>query len=259
MIDNDMTWVDHFEELRKRLIVVLIFFVLAMVLGFLLASPIVEYLKNDPVASQITWHVFGISDALRIYLQVAFVIALIITSPIFLYQIWAFVSPGLHPKERRALGMYIPFAVLLLLIGLAFGYYFLFPKIFGFLTGFSHALGAEETYGMTQYFQFMFNLVIPIGVLFELPIIIMFLTTIRLVNPVALAKFRKYALLLSVVVASMITPPDFVSHLSAAIPLFCLYEISIWLSRWIYRKQKAKDDAAENGSEEEFATIDLDD
>ena len=101
----------------------------------------------------------------------------------------------------------------------------------------------------------MFNLIVPVSLLFELPVIIMFLTRLRIVNPMILVHFRKYAIFLSVVIAALITPPDFISNILVAIPLIVLYEISIGLSKIIYRKQKKMDQEWE----EEFATIDTED
>ncbi len=257
MNDKEMSMIEHLSELRVRLIWVIVCFILFMVIGFISAKPVVEYMKNDPAASNISWHVFGFTDALRIYMQVAFVIALVLTLPVILYHVWRFMSPGLTELERRALLLYIPFAFLLLLLGISFGYYILFPMIIGFMSNFTYALGAEETYGLTHYFQFMFNLIVPVSLLFELPVIILFLTTIRVLNPMILVKFRKYALFLSVVISALITPPDFISNILVAIPLVILYEISIWLSKWVYRKQKEKDKEWEE--EEEFALIKTDD
>jgi sec-independent protein translocase protein TatC len=255
MIDKQMSWVEHLGELRKRIIWVVACFVLALIVGFVYAQPLVEHLKKDPAAAQITWHVFGISDALKIYMQIAVILAFALTLPVILYHIWAFVKPGLSNTESKAIRIYLPFSVLLFVAGVAFAYYGLFPLIMKFMLGITASLGAEETFGMTQYFAFMFNLVLPIGLLFELPVVVMFLTTIRVINPFALARFRKYAIFLSVVVASMITPPDLFSHLTAAVPLIILYEASIWLSRMVYRKQKQK----EIEREEEFAVIDTGD
>lgn len=255
MNDKEMTLVEHLAELRMRIIWILVGFVISLIIGFVAAGPIVEHIKNDPIAADISWHVFGLSDALRIYMQVAFMFALVITLPLILYHVWRFVSPGLLERERKAVATYIPFSFLLFIVGILFGYYFLFPMIIGFLSGFSEMLGAQETYGLTQYFQFLFNLILPISLLFELPVIILFLTSIRIVNPPMLIKFRKYAILLSVIVAAMITPPDFVSNIVVAIPVILLYELSILLSKRIYRKQLERDAAYE----EQFATIKIDD
>lgn len=255
MTEKEMSVIEHLSELRGRLIWIVVSFIISMVCGFLAAEPVVEHIKKDPIAAQVSWHVFGLSDALRIYMQVAFIIALVLTLPVILYHAWRFVSPGLMEEERKAIATYIPFAFFLFLLGIAFGYYFLFPMIIKFMSGFSNILGAEETYGLTQYFQFLFNLILPVSLIFELPIIILFLTTIRVVNPPLLVKWRKYAIFLSVIIASMITPPDFISHISAAIPIIILYELSIWLSKIVYRKQLKRDQERE----EEFATIYTDD
>lgn len=255
MTDKEMSVVEHLSELRGRLIWVVASFIISMIVGFLAAEPVVEHIKKDPIASQVSWHVFGLSDALRIYMQVAFIIALVITLPIILYHLWKFISPGLMEEERKAIAIYIPFAFFLLILGIAFGYYFLFPMIIEFMSGFSNLLGAEETYGLTHYFQFLFNLILPVSLLFELPIIILFLTTIRVVNPPLLVKWRKYAIFISVVIGAAITPPDFLSNILVSIPIIILYEISIWLSKMIYRKQQKRDQERE----EEFATIHTDD
>lgn len=255
MNNKDMSVVDHLAELRKRLIWVILHFVITMVIGFIFAESVVEHIKNDPVAAMVSWHVFGLSDALRIYMQVAFIIAITLTLPVLLYHVWRFISPGLVEEERRGVRLYIPFAFLLLLMGIAFGYYILFPMIIGFMTGFSDMMGAEETYGLTHYFQFLFNLILPVSLLFELPIIVLLLTTLRIVNPPILKHFRKYAIFLSVVIAAMITPPDFISNVLVAIPIIILYEFSILLSNIVYKKQLARDAQWD----EEFATIDTDD
>ncbi len=251
MTEKEMSVFEHLSELRRRLIWVVTSFVISMAMGFLAAESVVEHIKKDPVAAQVSWHVFGLSDALRIYMQVAFIISLVLTLPIILYHIWKFISPGLMEEERKAIVIYIPFAFFLLILGISFGYYFLFPMIIEFMSGFSNILGAEETYGLTQYFQFLFNLIVPVSLLFELPIIILFLTTIRVVNPPILVHLRKYAIFLSIVIAAVITPPDFLSNILVAIPIIILYEISIWLSKIIYRKQLKRDQERE----EEFATI----
>lgn len=237
----DQHLLEHLGELRQRLIWVLLVFIAALIVGFIYAEPIVQHLKNDPAARDIPWNVFALGDALRVYLQFAFVIALIITTPFAMFQIWKFVKPGLKPNEQKATLMYIPGAFFLFIIGLLFGYYGIFPFLVRFMSAFSERLGAQEMYGISQYFSFMFRLVLPVGVVFELPVIVMFLTRIRILTPSALRKARRYAYVLLVVVAAMITPPDFVSNILVAIPLILLYEISIWLSARVYAKVQRED------------------
>lgn len=238
---SDQHILQHLGELRRRLIWVLLVFIVAIAVGFIYAEPIVQYLKNDPAARDIPWNVFALGDALRVYLQFAFIMALVITTPFAMFQMWKFVKPGLKPHEQKATLLYIPAAFFLFIAGILFAYYFIFPFVVHFVTSFSERLGAQEMYGISQYFGFMFRLILPVGIVFELPVIVMFLTRIRLLTPSALRKMRRYAYVLLVVVAAIITPPDFVSNILVAIPLIGLYEISILLSNRVFRKVQAED------------------
>jgi len=127
------------------------------------------------------------------------------------------------------------------LIGLAFGYFVVFKMAFLFTSAVTKNLQLQETYGITQYFSFMFNIILPLSLLFELPIVVMFLTKLRLLNPMRLRKMRRYAYLLLVVVATMITPPDATSAIIVAVPMIVLYEFSVFLSGIVYRKQLLQD------------------
>lgn len=240
---SDQHILQHLGELRRRLIWVLLVFIVAIVVGFIYAEPIVQHLKNDPAARDIPWNVFALGDALRVYLQFAFLMALVITTPFAMFQMWKFVKPGLKPNEQKATLLYIPGAFFLFIVGILFAYYYIFPFVVQFVTSFSERLGAQEMYGISQYFGFMFRLILPIGIVFELPVIVMFLTRIRLLTPHVLRKMRRHAYVLLVVVAAMITPPDFVSNILVAIPLILLYEVSIWLSNRVYRNVQAEDAA----------------
>lgn len=238
---SNMTLWDHFGELRKRIIYTLILFVISMSLGFLTAEYVINYLMDQPVAQPIQMVVIGITDAFKVYFQFSIVLGLIITFPFALYQIWAFVKPGLTEKERRVTLSFIPGSALLFLIGLSFGYFWLFPFIVGFMTDIAAQLGAEEMYGMVSYFGFLFSLVIPFGFLFQMPILVLFLTRLGIISPVLLRKIRKYAYFTLFVLAALITPPEILSHLFVTVPLIILYEISVWLSHITYRSlQKEK-------------------
>jgi len=240
--DRDMPLIEHLTELRRRVIWVLVVFALAVILGFVVSKPIIVYLKSVPPANGITWNVFSPWEPLRIYMNVAFVIGLIISLPVTLYHIWAFVKPGLREEERKASIKYIPFAFLMFLLGLAFGYYVVFPMAFYFTTTITQSLSLTETYGIAQYFSFMFNILIPLSIVFEMPIIVMFLTKLRLLNPERLHKMRKLSYMMIVIVSTIITPsPDAVTALIVAVPMVVLYELSVYLSKVVYRKQAEQD------------------
>ncbi|MGD9678225.1 MAG: twin-arginine translocase subunit TatC [Vulcanibacillus sp.] len=241
--EKKMSLVGHMKELRFRIFAVLIFFVITFIIGFFLTQPVIDFFRSSPAMENIEWNVFNVSDAIMIYMKFAFMIALVFTLPFILYQIWRFVAPGLTKKERSSTVWFIPIAFLLFVIGVSFAYFVVFPMIIQFLLGITELLDANEMFGMNQYFSFMFNLIIPFGLLFELPIIVVFLTRIGILSPKLLIRFRKIAYLILVIVGASITPPDLVSELLVIIPLIFLYEISIWLSKitLAFREKRMKD------------------
>lgn len=233
--EENMSLVDHLTELRRRIVWVLILFVVTLVGGLLAAEPVISYLKSQPPLSQTEWNAFSPWDAIRIYMMFALMIAVAISLPFILYQLWSFMKPGLREVERRAAYRYIPITILLFLSGFSFAYFIVFPLAFHFTSAVTQRLNLIETYGITQYFSFMFNIVLPMSLLFQMPVIVMFLTEIRILNPHRLKKIRKPAYLLLVVIATMVTPPDLLSAILVAVPLILLYECSVLLSSWIYR------------------------
>lgn len=238
---RSMTLVEHLTELRRRLIWILVILVLTMIIGLAAAKPIILFLKSVRPASGIELHALSPWDTIRIYLHVSFILALVVSLPFMLYQIWAFLKPGLKPHEQKAAVTYIPFAFLLFLAGLAFGYFVVFPFAFYFTTTVTESLQITETYGIAQYFSFMFNIMLPLAVLFELPVVVMFLTRLRVLNPKRLAKMRRYAYLLLVILGAMFTPPDAISAIIVSLPMILLYEFSVMLSGKVYRKQLEQD------------------
>ncbi|KKB33798.1 Twin-arginine translocation protein TatC [Bacillus thermotolerans] len=240
-----MTIHEHISELRKRLLVVVVFFFLAMIAGLLLAEPVIHYLQHADEAQELTMNAFRVTDPLKIYFQMAFVIAFILTSPMILYQLWAFISPGLLEKERKVTLSYIPVSLLLFLAGLSFSYFILFPYIIHFMMRLSGDLNIEQVIGINEYFQFLFQITIPFGILFQLPIVVLFLTRLGIVTPMFLSQIRRYAYFVLLVIAALITPPDVISHLMVTVPLLVLYEVSIWVSKIGYKKVlKAEIEAA---------------
>ncbi|KRE86383.1 preprotein translocase subunit TatC [Paenibacillus sp. Soil766] len=240
-----MSLVEHLGELRKRIMWILVVLVIGMVGGLVAAKPVIRYLKSIPPADGIGWNVFSPWDALRLYMNFGLAVGLLITLPVILYHIWAFVKPGLRETEQKASLIYVPYAFLLFLVGLSFGYWVVFPMAFYFTSSISKSLEITEMYGAAQYFTFMFNILLPLACVFEMPIVVMFLTKIKLLNPKRLHKLRRYAYMLMVILATVITPPDAISAILVSVPLIILYEFSVFMSGFIYRKQLANDAAWE--------------
>ncbi|SDX54504.1 sec-independent protein translocase protein TatC [Marininema mesophilum] len=255
MSDKHQNWMAHLGELRIRIMVVLAIFVVSLAIGFYFAQPIIDWMLKDILSGslekRVKLHVFSPGESLSIYMQFAFLLAVILTLPVGLYQLWRFVSPGLTVKEQKATLRYIPLAMILFTGGLAFAYYLIIPFILHFMTALTERLGAQETYGMYEFFRFIFRILFPIALLFELPVLILFLTRLRVLNPDLLRRGRRYAWLAMVILSSLITPPDFVSNILVSIPLILLYEVSIFLADRVSKQLVIEDAAVEKRWREE--------
>lgn len=230
---NDQSVIEHLEELRSRLIRTLAAFLVAMAAAFIYVRDIYNWLARD-IDEKLA--VLGPSDVMWVYLVLSGVVGIAVTLPVAAYQVWKFVQPALPPQAQRAALVLIPIISLLFLIGTAFGYFILFPMVLGFM----EKMAGDEfstMYTAQKYFTFMIHMTVPFGFLFEMPAAVMFLTKIGILNPARLAKARKLSYFILAVVAITITPPDIMSDIIVIVPLFLLYEISITISKVVYRKQ----------------------
>lgn len=228
-----MSAIQHLEELRRRIIITLAFFIVFLLVAFLYVQDIYHYLVRD---LPFKLALLGPTDILVVYLTITTVMAIAATLPFAASQLWLFVKPALTQKERQIALAYIPALFLLFLGGISFGYFILFPLVLKFLMSLSDDMFA--TFFTTEkYFRFLLHMTLPFGFLFEMPAVVMFLTSLGLINPHRLQKVRKYAYFLLIIVSIVITPPDFLSDVLVTIPLLLLYEVSITLSKIVYRKK----------------------
>ncbi|MBE9912735.1 twin-arginine translocase subunit TatC [Paenibacillus donghaensis] len=239
-----MNWslfAEHLSELRKRLFWILAVFLASMITAMFFTDDVLHFLKSRPPASLVAWNAFSPFDGIKIYMYLSAALSMIVAVPFTLFQIWGFVKQGLRKDERKAALKYIPAAFVLIIVGFAFAYFVVFPMAFRFTTDMTKNLGLVETYGIAQYFSFLTNIVVPVSLAFELPVIVMFLTRLRILNPAKLVKIRKVSYMVLVFIACMISPPEFFSHISVSLPFIALYEISVLMSRVVYRKQRRLD------------------
>lgn len=234
MNHHDTDLIGHFEELRKRLIFVLGTFILFFIVSFIYVQDIYNWLVKD---LEMKLAILGPSDILWVYLILSSVVAISGTIPMAAYQTWLFVRPALKETERKVTLAYIPALFLLFIIGISFGYFVIFPTVYQFLLSMSEDL--FMTFFTTEkYFRFLIHMTLPFGFLFELPVIIMFLTSVGVLNPYRLQKARKYSYFVLILIAVFITPPDLLSDILVIIPLIFLYECSVLLSKVVYRRKQ---------------------
>jgi len=236
MEDKELNVVDHLDELRKRIIITGIAFVIFFIVGFYYVEDIYHWFVRDLDVKLI---VLGPSDIIWVYFTLASIIAIAGTIPVLAVQLWLFVKPALKPIERRISLSYVPALFILFIVGLAFGYFIIFPMVMKFLVN----LGGDmlvTNFTAEKYFRFILHMTMPFGVLFELPPVVMFLTSLGILNPYVLTKIRKYAYFVLIIIAVVITPPDPMSDFMVSIPLLLLYEISVNLSKVVYKKRMKK-------------------
>jgi len=243
MNDKELNLVDHLEELRKRIIISALAFIVFFIVGFIYVDDIYKWFVGDTKLL-----VLGPSDIMWIYFMLATVVAVAGTIPVLALQIWLFVRPALRPVERRITLSYVPALFFLFIIGLAFGYFIIFPMVLDFLVNIGKEMFVTN-FTAERYFSFILNMTLPFGVLFELPVVVMFLTSLGIINPFVLSKIRKYAYFVLIIIAIVITPPDFMSDFVVMVPLLLLYEISINLSKFVYRKRLKKQQDEEKNEE----------
>ncbi|GIN60868.1 Sec-independent protein translocase protein TatCd [Robertmurraya siralis] len=237
MNDKELNLIDHLDELRKRIILSVAAFLVFFIVGFIYVKDIYEWFVRDLDVKLV---VLGPSDIIWIYFMIGTIIAIAGTIPVLALQIWLFVKPALKPNERKISLSYIPALFILFIVGLCFGYFVIFPTIMNFLVELSGDM-VVTNFTADKYFRFIMNTTLPFGFLFELPVVAMFLTSLGIINPYVLQKVRKYAYFVLVVIAVVISPPDIMSDVLVTIPLLFLYEISINLSKIVYKRKLKKE------------------
>ncbi len=224
-----MSFLDHLEELRKRLMVSLI----AVAVGFfacwafaerifgILQQPLAQFLApGDKLAyTRLTAPFF-------LYMKVAFFAGLFVAAPVVLYQLWLFIAPGLYKKERRLAAPFIIFGTVFFVLGGYFGYRFLLPATCSFFVETGKQFKQMVT--VDDYFSFASTIILACGLVFETPILIFFLARLGIVTPAFLMQKFKYAVVLSFIIAAIVTPtPDMVTQAALAIPMILLYLIGV--------------------------------
>ena len=234
--DKELNLIEHLDELRRRLMITVVAFLIFLCISFFFVDDI--YLFFTLNLSELLI-VIGPSDVILIYLTIATIIAIAFTIPVFALQIWLFVKPALKKHEQKIALFYVPALFILFIAGLAFGYFIIFPIVLQFLIELGSG-AMEISFTVDRYFKFLVNMSLPFGVLFELPVVMMFLTSLGILDPYVMAKIRKYAYFVLIVIAIVITPPEFMSDFIVSVPLLLLYEISISLSKIVYKRKLKK-------------------
>ena len=223
----EMTFLDHLEEFRWRLIKILSGIFCGSILSFLIIDEIIALLINPGHSvSELNLQVLQIQGMFMIKWGLSFICGSIISLPLITYQIWEFVSPGLHLKERKIVLPLILFTFISFISGIMFAYFILIPISLNFFTSMGYT-GIQNNFSINYYFSFITWLMVGCGTIFELPVLIFILARLNIATPSFLKYYRKHAIIGIMILSAIITPPDPVSLIIMTIPLLLIYEISI--------------------------------
>ncbi|MEE9364724.1 MAG: twin-arginine translocase subunit TatC [Cellulophaga sp.] len=264
---NEMSFLDHLEELRWHLIRSTIAVVTIACVAFMMKEFIFDTVLFGPKKPDFPTYQFfckisklvGFSEAFcsteplfkiqsrlmsgvfSAHIWTSIWAGFIIGFPYILYEIWTFISPGLHPNERKNSRGFIFIASVLFFMGVLFGYYVVAPLSINFLGGYTVSKEVHNDIDLASYIATIRSSVIACGIIFELPIVIYFLTKIGLITPEIMRKYRKIALVVVLILSAVITPPDIASQIIVALPILLLYQVSIFISGRVLKNQAKKE------------------
>jgi sec-independent protein translocase protein TatC len=250
------TFLSHLFELRDRLIKAvgaLLFVFLCLVywapdIFHIFSRPLLDALPNGGkmIVTDVTGSFFV---PMKVTMLVAFLGAL----PFIMYQIWAFIAPGLYKHERRLIIPIVTSSYVLFIAGMAFAYLLVFPTVFQFMAHYNAPLGADMATDIDKYLSFAMTTFLAFGLTFEVPVVVVVLVKLNMVRIKKLKEIRPYIIVGAFVIAAIVTPPDVLSQLLLAIPLCILYELGIFIARFYESKLDPADEAAEASAEAEAA------
>lgn len=259
-----MTFWEHLEELRRRLVRAIIAYVIGVLISWTyrdeilawLWKPFAESWTSQGIPGEPSLNFAAPSDAFMAYMKLSLMGGLLIAAPVIFYQLWSFVAPGLYAKEKKYVFPFVFFSTLLFVGGGLFGYRIAFPITFDYFLGLAGTakdvgLSIQPVVMMGEYLDFVRQLLLAFGLVFELPLLILFLSIAGVVNWLQLLRFGRWFVLVAFIVGALISPPDTTSQLVMALPLCVLYFASIGLAYLFGKRPSEEEIEAERGRRQE--------
>lgn len=218
---------DHFGELRSRLLKAGIAFIIAVLIIYISSHCWIHPFIQEIKRGNMTLHAFSFTEMIQIYVMIIFFVALLLVSPIIFYQLWAFIAPGLHENEKGFIRRYSVFCAFFFFLGIAFAYFIGFPLIIHFSLNLSGIMDIAPVIGFKEYLSELLRWLLIFGLLFQLPVLLFGLAKFGLIVTHQLSKSRKYVYFACFVGASIVAPPDLMLNILLTIPLILLFEVSM--------------------------------
>jgi len=265
-MEKEMSFLDHVEVLRWHLVrsaaAVFVFGIVAFLMknfifNVVLFAPkdanfityrffckVSKFFGADGLCIEdipFTFQSLAMAEQFSVHIWTSITVGFIIAFPFIVWEFWKFISPGLYDKERKGAKTFIVISSFLFFLGVLFGYYVVTPLSVNFLGNYSISDAVERNIKIGSYISLVRSSALASGLIFELPIVMFFLTKMGLVTPDFLKKYRKHALVIVLILAAVITPPDIISQVIVAIPILILYEVSIYISKVVIKRELKKE------------------
>ncbi|MDP7476403.1 MAG: twin-arginine translocase subunit TatC [Candidatus Woesearchaeota archaeon] len=228
----------YVPELRKRIIAVGTYFVLALFVGILFSKKLVVLFLNSNLPTNVNLVTLNPYENISLFIHFMFFVAIVLTMPFITYQVIMYVKPGLTNKEKKMAFTVPVIAFFLFIAGAAFGYFLSKAVIVPFLSDLALSIGIVNNWSINQFMKFVVYLSLALGLIFQMPLIISMLVKLNLLQPGHLKKIRKHTIIGLLVLAAIITPPDFFSLIVMVVPLIILFEITIFIAGFIKKDVK---------------------
>jgi sec-independent protein translocase protein TatC len=238
----EMSFLEHLEELRSKIIKALLGILAGTGICIFFADFIVQHLLLHPLRSVgLKAQVLSPYGIVMLYMESILICGIILSMPYTIHCLWTFVAPGLLPKERRYISRIVFFTSFCFFSGVVFGYFLLLPAALNFFASFG-TQNIDLNIALDQYVSFMLALLLGAGLVFELPMVSYFLSKMGILTPAFMRKYRRHAIVVIFIISAVVTPtPDMVTQTLLALPMFFLYEISIFISKFSQKKEAFAD------------------
>jgi len=245
MTDEKQPFFSHLKELRDRLLVCIVAIAIAFIFTYYFKERLFDFLMQPflkVMPAQSSFIFTAITEAFLTYFKISVVAALFVAAPVILYEFWMFVAPGLYEKEKKYVYPFIFFGSLCFICGALFCYFIVMPNMYRFFVSYAREFVTPMP-DLKNYMGLTLKLLIIFGFIFELPLVAFYLARAGIIKAKMLAKKRRYAILAVFIISAAITPPDVVSMILVALPLWGLYELGILIAK-VFGKKETLDDAA---------------
>lgn len=248
---GNMSLIGHLKEIRNRIAVSVLVLIVAFFACFAIIKPLANELLMMGLNSGFQYVYLSPSELLTSYFKLALILAIVITAPVLIFQVWGFIAPALTKEEKKAVRPALIGGIFFFCLGAAFSYFVALPFMIQFLVNFSQSDFIHSSISVASYLDFMIGMLLTFGLVFEEPMLAFVLTSLGVLTPQLLKAVRSYAIPVIFALAAIITPPDVVSQFMVAVPMIILYELSILISAAVYKKRQRAQAAEENDEDDE--------